>query len=209
MVFGWGEPEESESYAERLSKTWKSRDSKKFKPPTFHKATLLERAQVKMGLREPTVAMEMEDTLDECFPSLTLKQRAIGFGVCFVVGLVLTLLTIFTFPFFQLLAGKPRMFAILFSFGNLVSLASSMFLVGPCRQLRLMFHKGRIVACVVYLGALFATLYVALAVKPPRQLLLLLLVIIQFGALLWYVLSYIPYARLIVKKWISCCLDDL
>ena len=39
-----------------------------------------------------------------------------------------------------------------------------MFLVGPLKQLTAMFEKGRVVASLVYIGAMFLTLFSAIKV---------------------------------------------
>jgi hypothetical protein len=57
---------------------------------------------------------------------------------------------------------NPVRFAILYSFGNLVSLCATMFLMGPVKQFKNMFDEKRRVATIVYLCALTATLVIAL-----------------------------------------------
>ena len=98
----------------------------------------------------------------------------------------------------QLLAGNPRPFVLYYSFGSALSICSSFFLSGPWKQVKKMFAPVRVVATVVYLITLSLTLFVALspyARMPGRGVLLLLLVIAQFVAYVWYSLSYIPFAR--------------
>ena len=41
---------------------------------------------------------------------------------------------------------------------------STMFLVGPIKQLAAMFEKGRVVATLVYIAAMFLTLFSAIKV---------------------------------------------
>jgi hypothetical protein len=57
------------------------------------------------------------------------------------------------------------MFAILYSLGNIVALASTMFLRGPCKQIKSMFDSKRVVATCIYLLAMIATLVVAIWVR--------------------------------------------
>lgn len=111
-------------------------------------------------------------------------------------------------------APKIRGFVILFSLGNIIALCryhpimlscslstpsycSTMFLVGPMNQFRRMFDKIRIVATIVYLSLIGLTLFFAF---KKRMTLALICSILQLLALLWYGLSYIPYARTLVKK---------
>lgn len=107
---------------------------------------------------------------------------------------------------------KIRGFVILYSLGNIVALCryhiskgefslchacSTMFLVGPMNQFKRMFDKVRIVAAIVYLSLIGLTLFFAFR---KRTTLALVCSIFQMLALLWYGLSYIPYARTLVKK---------
>ena len=129
--------------------------------------------------------------------TLTWEQRLIGFISCFSVGLILSFLsTLFTSLVFM---GQPQKFAVCYSFGAIVSMGSSMFLMGPCTQLKSMFDQTRVVTTSVYLLSVMGTLCCALVLKNTLAVLLMLLV--QFIALGWYCLSYIPYGREFV---ISC-----
>lgn len=93
----------------------------------------------------------------------------------------------------------PRigLFVILYSLGNIVGIASTLFLVGPKNQMKMMFKSGRIIATSVYLSMIFLTLFFAF---KGLTLLALICSILQILALIWYGLSYIPYARTVVKK---------
>ena len=103
-----------------------------------------------------------------------------------------------SFKFFiQLIEGYPVPFALNYSFGNLLALASSWFLCGPKRQYRNMFDERRRLTSLTYLSCLVGTLVVVFIPCPTGLRLgtLLLLLITQCGASLWYSLSYIPYGR--------------
>ncbi len=86
-------------------------------------------------------------------------------------------------------------------------------------QLRAMFHRKRVIATLMYLGLLIATLGVAFGVPntqadgvtatPGKVTGIIALVIFQFAALVWYTLSYIPFARDLMKKGISSCFASL
>jgi len=55
--------------------------------------------------------------------------------------------------------------AVLYTFGNIVSLFSTAFLFGPLRQLKNMFQLKRITATLLYIAALIGTLVVAFVVR--------------------------------------------
>lgn len=138
------------------------------------------------GKKEKTTLEE----LDECV-TLTYKQRMYGFGCCFTLGVMVSLLAF-------LYWGDLVKFAVLYSIGNIIALCSTMFLMGPAKQVKRMFKKDRAAATVIYLLSIVMTLVFALALKDT--FLTVLAMIIQFIALTWYALSYIPFARKAVKN---------
>ena len=68
-----------------------------------------------------------------------------------------------------------------------------MFLMGPVKQMKNMFAKTRLVATIVMIVAFVLTLCSAFWWK--KNVLALMFVVIQFCAMTWYSISYIPYAR--------------
>ncbi|XP_044483386.1 vesicle transport protein SFT2B isoform X3 [Mangifera indica] len=109
----------------------------------------------------------MDDFNRQC--TLSTKQRMYGFAICLSAGLFCTLLSLLVFF-------NPIKFGITFTFGNLLSLGSTAFLIGPKRQVH-------------------------------NKLLTLIAIILEFGALIWYSLSYIPFARTMVSKVMVACFD--
>ncbi len=62
-------------------------------------------------------------------PSMSYTQRLYGFAICLGVGVLIALLScifIFTLNFVA--------FGVMYTLGNLCSLSSSLFLLGPLRQ---------------------------------------------------------------------------
>ena len=99
------------------------------------------------------------------------------------------------------------------TFGNLVALASTGFLVGPKTQLKRMASPTRWGAALVYVCAMASTLICALILPRvthlPMGLLSIFIIVclvIQFLAMFWYALSYIPYGRRMFK---ACCVSAL
>ncbi|KAJ4715096.1 Vesicle transport protein [Melia azedarach] len=138
----------------------------------------------------------MDDFNRQC--TLTTKQRLYGFAICFSVGTFCTLLSLLVFF-------NPVKFGITFTFGNLLSLGSTAFLIGPKRQVTMMLDPVRIYATAIYLASMIIALFCALYVH--NKLLTLLALILEFGALIWYSLSYIPFARAMVSKIMVACFD--
>lgn len=72
-----------------------------------------------------------------------------------------------------------------------------------------MFHETRKYATVAYLLSMVLTLVVAYAPIPgPKGLLLLILLIIQYGAIAWYCLSYVPFARDAVRGYFTRLVNE-
>ncbi|KAF7660257.1 hypothetical protein LDENG_00285260 [Lucifuga dentata] len=127
--------------------------------------------------------------------------RLKGFGICFVLGVSLSILgsCLLWIP----VLGLP-VFAVLYSLGNIFSLASTMFLMGPLKQLKTMCAKERALATIIMLVCLALTL--CSAFWWQNNGLALLFCILQFLAFAWYGLSYIPFARDAVIKMFSLCI---
>uniref|UniRef100_M4BVZ3 Vesicle transport protein n=1 Tax=Hyaloperonospora arabidopsidis (strain Emoy2) TaxID=559515 RepID=M4BVZ3_HYAAE len=134
-------------------------------------------------------------------PSLSYQERVIGCVTCFLLGFLLSLGA--TIRLAKLVHGNPAPFAIAYTIGNLLSIGCTTFFVGPWKQMQTMFHYKRRYSAVVYVVFIFVTLLLCFSHHIHyRVLFVLLSVLVQFLALVWYTLSYIPYGRKIV---VSCC----
>ncbi|CAI9726730.1 transport SFT2B-like [Octopus vulgaris] len=134
--------------------------------------------------------------------TLSWSTRIKGFAICFLLGIGFSVLG----SALLFIAKKGLvLFAVFYTLGNVLSLSSTCFLMGPMNQLKKMFAKTRIIATIVVLLMFILTLVAAFALKKPG--LALLCVILQSLALTWYSLSYIPYARDAVKKCFASCIE--
>ncbi|KAI9103763.1 hypothetical protein DFS34DRAFT_297777 [Phlyctochytrium arcticum] len=68
---------------------------------------------------------------------LTRTQRFYGFGICFVLGFAISLLSTIL-----LALGAVAGFAVLYTAGNLVSLAATGFLIGFKSQLKVRYGEN-------------------------------------------------------------------
>ncbi|KAI1304874.1 hypothetical protein EDD11_005047 [Mortierella claussenii] len=134
-----------------------------------------------------------------CF-TLNRTQRLYGFGICFIVGFLISILSTLALG-----TGQLALFAVFFTFGNIVSLLSTTFLIGPGKQIKTMFAPVRMFASIVFLAMIAVTLLVAFTLESA--ILCLILCIIQFLALFWYSASYIPYGRAAIRKVVGGCID--
>jgi len=153
-----------------------------------------------------------EDSSTLSCPSLSLsyQERLFGCVTCFVLGFILSLGS--TFRLAQLVHGRPAPFAVCYTVGNLLSLACTMFFVGPSTQCRTMFHAKRRHSAMLYIFFVGVTLMLCFAhTIPHRTGFVLISVILEFLALSWYTISYIPYARSAVKRTCKkmCCQEQV
>ncbi|KAB2008751.1 hypothetical protein ES319_D10G119600v1 [Gossypium barbadense] len=168
----------------------------------FEKMKMLVGMEVEDEHQQPAIEEDgnsfsfMDDFNRQC--TLTTKQRLYGFAICLVSGLTCTLLSILVFF-------HPIKFGITFTFGNLLALGSTAFLIGPKRQVSMMLDPVRIYATAIYLASMIIALFCAFYVR--NKLLTLLAIMLEFGALIWYSLSYFPFARSMVSKIMVSCFD--
>jgi len=154
---------------------------------------------------EEAASEPQADDGDGWFPALTYKERMQGFGACFIVGYVITFSSFSRFV--HLLEGKPVPFVFVYTLGNMLSLSAMLFLCGPARQFRNMFHENRKWTSVIYLSTLFLTIFLCFIPTPNdlagyvKLFILVILLIVQLCASVWYSLSYIPFARRAVSKF--------
>ena len=141
--------------------------------------------------------------IDDLWKNSTLSwsTRIKAFVLLFVIGTICSLLATFLFY----LGLSLVVFALLYTLGNVCSILSTLFLMGPVSQMKKMFAPTRLIATIVMLAALTMTLISAIVLNNAG--LCFLFVIIQFFAMLWYSLSYIPFARDAVKKLVGTVID--
>lgn len=132
--------------------------------------------------------------------SLSWGTRIKGFIACFVLGVFLSVLSTVLYALtFNLVT-----FSILYTLGNVTALASTCFLMGPVNQIKRMFAATRWIATCLMLTFLILTLVSAWGLH--KKGLTILFCILQFLAMAWYSISYIPYARDAIKKAVDGCL---
>ncbi|XP_067141106.1 vesicle transport protein SFT2A [Centruroides vittatus] len=133
--------------------------------------------------------------------TLSWSTRIKGFVICFVLGFVFSLLG----SLFLFLRHGLLLFGIFYTLGNVTALCSTCFLMGPMSQLKKMFASTRIIATILVLVLILLTMFSAFWWKKTG--LTILFCILQFMAMTWYSLSYIPYARDAVKKCFESCIS--
>jgi hypothetical protein len=84
-----------------------------------------------------------------------------------------------------------------------MGLFSTTMLMGPGRQCRSMFDPCRAQATSAYLGAIILTLIAAFVIGSP--LLCAICSFVQYLALIWYSLSYVPYGHEMALSCLGGC----
>ncbi|ORC91317.1 putative transmembrane protein [Trypanosoma theileri] len=139
---------------------------------------------------------QQQEEEDNICPSLTFEQRLIGFCVCFALGFLFSI-----FAWVAIFSLDFNTFAVINTLANITSIGSTLFLCGPMTQLKRMFDSTRLIATIVYLSAMVLTFVVALALHNPW--LTIITVIVQYLAMVWYCLSYIPFARTAILRFVG------
>ncbi|KAF1386189.1 SFT2 domain containing 2a [Sander lucioperca] len=140
------------------------------------------------------------ETVNEA-STLGWGTRVKGFIACFVVGAGFTVLGVG-------MLWIPRIgltiFIVFYTLGNICALGSTMFLMGPMKQLKRMCDKTRALATAIMITCLVLTLCAAFWWKNFG--LALLFCILQVLAFAWYSLSYIPFMREAILKLFAVCM---
>ena len=144
------------------------------------------------------IKKEEVNQYDECC-KLTYKQRIFGFILCTLLGFFISIGSYARFR--DAIKGDSIPFALYFTFGNISAICGSFFLSGPQNQLKSMFEEKRIIASIVYiLSIILILIIVNINNLSGKSVILILLIFFQYISWFWYTISYIPYARDIVKK---------
>lgn len=130
--------------------------------------------------------------------TLSWTTRIRGFIFCFIIGVGCTVLGVgcLFLPHIGI-----TLFIVFYTFGNICTLGSTMFLMGPVKQLKRMCDKTRALATTIMITCLVLTLCAAFWWKNFG--LALLFVILQVLSFAWYSLSYIPCVREAILKLVS------
>uniref|UniRef100_A0A7S3EM37 Vesicle transport protein n=1 Tax=Rhodosorus marinus TaxID=101924 RepID=A0A7S3EM37_9RHOD len=145
--------------------------------------------------QQQTTSEELNEILN-----LTWTQRLILFLMTFAAGAIMMCLAVMFIP---LIVVKPAKFALSFTFGNVLAVISTWFLVGPRAQLRSMFDPIRAWAAALYVGSLVVTLISIFINSRIRYFLVLAAIVVEAISLVWYAMSYIPYGRTVISKLLN------
>lgn len=144
-------------------------------------------------IKETSLADELGEMSE-----LTMTQRLSGFFMSLGMGVTFIIIAI---SFVPTLALFPKKFAFFYSCGSLFCVMSTAFLVGFKKQVTMMFEQHRSQAAAAYVVSLFMTLISA--AQWQSTVLSIAFASIQIVAVLWYSLSFIPFARQVVGQFLG------
>jgi hypothetical protein len=81
------------------------------------------------------------------------------------------------------------------------------FLIGFKRQIKNMVDKERRITSAIFIGALLGTLFSAIVLQSPA--LVIICLVVQIPAYIWYCATYIPFARDCIKACLRGCLNKI
>jgi len=136
------------------------------------------------------------DNSGQLFDGMTWGTRLQFFALFAVLGVFSSVMA-----WIALGTGSYWKYTMLTTLGNVMSMLSTTFLMGPTRQCALMFDPVRRTATSMYIGAMAGTVIVAWVFRSP--LLCGMCSVVQYLALIWYSLSFVPYGRDVVGSCLS------
>ena len=140
-----------------------------------------------------TLVEESQDYMSH----LTPKQRFIGFLITAGIGTIYVFVSSIAFP-----ALNPIGFTILYILGIILLLLSTCFLVSFTKQLKEFYNcnNHRILAVIYFFTCFIATLVISFALQ--LGVVILVLGIFQMIVFMLYTVSYIPFARMALIKFL-------
>ncbi|CCW70833.1 unnamed protein product [Phytomonas sp. Hart1] len=137
------------------------------------------------GGLDPDLLLQDEGQL---IKGLTWTQRIQGFLIFVSLGFFANMM-----GYLALGMGVYWKYTVLTTMGSIISTFSTMILMGPMTQLQSMMDERRRGATLLYFGTLIMSLILAFSFKS--LILCALCGFLQYLALFWYSLSYIPYGQ--------------
>ncbi|KAE9347604.1 hypothetical protein PF008_g7730 [Phytophthora fragariae] len=140
----------------------------------------------------------LDDIGDE-FDQLTLNQRALGAVGCYVLS------GLFAFAATVILCTgvhHVRFYALFYSLSNIATFSSLIFIMGQNRLQKRMLSRKRSLTGRAWMGSLALTIVVAFF-WPSHWFIVILLLLVQLCSMIWYSLSYIPFGRKFLHKYMA------
>lgn len=132
---------------------------------------------------------------DSCFPCLSKPVRIIAMIICIVVGLFIGIAS-----FTDLISGGSGYWL---TFGNLLCVLSTLFIQSFSKQVKQMMQPIRATCTIVLLISMVVTIVLEVL---KISFLNWIAYVVQYFAMVWYILSYIPGGQVFCENCLkSCC----
>ncbi len=118
---------------------------------------------------------------------LTRSQRYLAFGICLVASVFLFMLSMLHLPLVVL---RPAKFVVPYCMASLFIFTSFGFLHGFVSYCKHLLSPARLPYSLWFMGSTAGTLYAALSLKS--YLLTVVMALVQMGAVLVFIISYVP-----------------
>lgn len=139
-----------------------------------------------------------------CFKTLSFKERIYAFLFFNFLGYVLQMGSIFQFVG-TIVKADSAGFALLYSFGNVLSTIGTLFIVGVKEQIEMASSPTRKLCSIVYFGSIMLSILFALILSGFfGNILIVAAVFTQMLSYWWYLFSYVPGARNLICGCFSC-----
>ncbi|CAI5743700.1 unnamed protein product [Peronospora destructor] len=140
----------------------------------------------------------LDDIGDE-FNQLTLNQRALCAVGCYVLScLFVFAATVMLFTGVH----HVRFYALFYSLSNVATFCSLIFIMGQNRLQKCMLSSKRSVTGRAWMGSLALTIIVAFF-WSSHWFIVIVLLLVQFGSMISYGTSYIPFGRKFLQKYLA------
>lgn len=136
----------------------------------------------------PAPVLEATSNRSWCCDSMTLQERVLAFGVCYILGNACSASAFRHLP--EVFDGRPFVFALTYTLGNVIALSGTTFLWGPRAQIKGMTDPKRVVPAIGYLATIALTFFSAVALQSAP--ITLAFMVAQFAIGSYYSLSYVP-----------------
>lgn len=141
--------------------------------------------------------------------SIPIKYRIGIWGACLVTAFCLSLGTL---AFIQaVIDGNPDSFVISYTFAHIITFTGSMFLSTPKKFFIIAFDSNHWGATTFYLFTIFITLFIVYypGIEPGGRIAVIVLaMIVQYMAYVWFCLSQLPFGariqKIVCRSFMDC-----
>jgi hypothetical protein len=190
---------------DKASDKLKLKESARSAASAAHKGVDKVEATFHIDIPEGALSSDDEDEEDgliggvsDEFAKLSFKQRMLGAVACYLVsGAIAFLASVL------LVTGvhrHVRWYTFFYLLSSLITFASLLFILGQKRLEKRMLNAKRQQSGHIWIGSFALSALLALFF-PGLWFFILLLLIVQFGTMVWYGSSFLPYARKLIKKY--------